>query len=213
MKHFKFHKIGNIDTLADELDTIISDLEVNNEVMEIDFIKILDTDVVKIEYMSLAEIQEQRKKNQELLEDEYDTEYDTEDDTEEIEQSTPELINDFLQENKIDYNKYGTSQRHDLRIKITEWLTNEKGIDQSSSRLHGLLWEFDNHITQKWEIKLRENIPELQADLYTFCKENNLKKLTKSLMIGYFEEKNVWIPVSITNILYTKVNLELSKNP
>ena len=205
---FKIHKIENLDTLESKLNKMISELEIDNNVLDINFNKILDSDVVIIDYISNAKLEEQHERISELR----NLRRDDTDTTKEIETPITELVDEFLQENKIDYNILRASYRINLHIKIKEWLKSKKGIDESSLQFRDLIWNIEALMHDKKESELRENIPKMKDDLYKWCMENNLKKITKSLMKGYFEEKDEWCPSSITDILYTKVNLELSKN-
>ncbi len=122
------------------------------------------------------------------------------------------MVDEFLQEHKVDSVILCASDRNHLWFKIKDWLESKKEIKQTSSISRDLSWNMSALITSKIESELRQNIPKMKDDLYNWCIENNVKKITKSLMKGYFEEKDEWCPSSITDILYTKVNLELSKN-
>ena len=49
---FKIHKIENLDTLESELNKIITELEVENSILDTIFTKILDSDVVVIRHLA-----------------------------------------------------------------------------------------------------------------------------------------------------------------
>lgn len=209
----KIHKIENLDTLESELNKIISELEIDNDILNISFKKILGYDVTVILFES--NITREDKRN-ERIEHVYKLRNEQlENNTKPVEKldiPITELADEFLQKNKMDYNILRASHRFSLDIKIREWLKSKKGIDESSLHYRDLSWHMRALITSKIELELRQNIPKMKDDLYNWCLENNVKKITKSFMKGYFEEKDEWCPSSITDILYTKVNVELSKN-
>lgn len=198
---FKIHKIKNLDTLESELNKIVSELEIDNNVLDIKFNKILDSDVVIIDYISTTEIEKLRNKHMK----------NNMDSTEQLDISITELVDEFLQEHKVDSVILRASDRNHLWFKIKAWLETKKEIKQTSLISRDLSWNMSALITSKIESELRQNIPKMNDELYKWCTDNNVKKITKSLMKGYFEEKDEWCPSSITDILYTKVNLKLSK--
>ena len=121
-----------------------------------------------------------------------------------VEELAEEYYNYILKE-------FPNANRHDMyNAERVFW--QEKGVDKYiTGKGRMLIDKVSNLVERKFEAKEREMLPKLIEDCIKWCKEIELKKLTKSNVLGFLAEKEMNLSGHSKDILYNRVNIKLKQ--
>jgi len=115
-----------------------------------------------------------------------------------------EEFNNYLQKD------FPNASRHDARL-AEQVFWEEKEVDRYRGKARVLIDKVWNIIEKKFEVKEKEMIPKLVEECIQWAKDNELKKMTKSNIIGFLAEKEIDWSSNNKDILYNRVNIKLKK--
>ena len=105
---------------------------------------------------------------------------------------------------------FPNASRHDIyTAEHVFW--EEKGVDRYGGKARVLMDKVSNIIQRKLEAKEKEMIPKLVGEGIKWAKDNELKKMTKSNIIGFIAEKGLNLSSNSKDILYNRINLKLKQ--
>ncbi len=105
---------------------------------------------------------------------------------------------------------FPNASRHDIyTAEHVFW--EEKGLDRYGGKARVLIDKIANIIQRKLEAKEKEMIPKLVEEGIKWAKDNELKKMTKSNIIGFIAEKGLNLSSNSKDILYNRINLKLKQ--